>query len=59
MKCKICKRKTTYDVSYGMDSFIVCHSCFEKIKKITKKSSFDTMDFILAIGRIKEELKED
>jgi len=59
MKCVICNQKTTYDVSYGADSFIVCPTCFKKIKKITKESSANTIEFILAIGRIKEELKEN
>ena len=59
MKCAICNQKTTYDVSYGADSFIVCPTCFKKIKKITNKSTIDTIEFILTIGRIKEELKKN
>lgn len=59
MKCTICNQKTTYDVSYGTDDFIVCPTCFKKIKKMTKESSINTIEFILAIGRIKGELKEN
>lgn len=55
MKCAICNQKTNYDVSYGTDSFIVCPTCFKRIKRMTVKSSADTLDFILAIGEIKED----
>ncbi len=55
MKCAICNQKTNYDVSYGTDSFIVCPTCFKRIKRMTVKSSVDILVFILAIGKIKKD----
>ena len=55
MNCAICKKKTTYDVSYGMNNFIVCPDCFKKIKKFGNFTSIETIEFILAVGRIQSE----
>ena len=31
MICHICKKKTTWNKSYGRRSFIVCPKCFDKM----------------------------
>lgn len=34
MKCAICKKKTTWDKSFGLRSYLVCEKCFfEEVKK--------------------------
>ena len=34
MKCKLCKKKTNWNVSYGRPCFIVCPTCHRKIAKM-------------------------
>lgn len=58
MKCSICSSHTTYEKSYGKDSFIVCSCCFEKLVKNTyNKDRITVLDTIINIGIIKEERK--
>lgn len=65
MKCKLCKRKTDWDESYGRPCFIVCPSCHRKITKMIGKfqnenclpETIATM-LILEMGYIKEEREE-
>ena len=52
MKCAICENKTTWDESYGRETFIVCPKCYEKLRK---KYGLKTLSIILTIGYIKEE----
>lgn len=65
MKCKICGEKTTYEDSYGRDTFIVCSSCHKKLSKEIKrlrkyKFSPETsaLEIILTIGYLMEERKK-
>ena len=65
MRCKICKHKTTWDESYGRDSFIVCPSCHKRLAKEIEtwrkyKVSSQSMatEIILEIGYMIEERKE-
>lgn len=51
MKCKICERKVTWDNSYGRRSFLVCHPCFEELRK---RRGWDALEFIFDIGEIIE-----
>ena len=55
MKCHICKNKTTWDESYGYESFIVCPKCHEAIKNKLKKDNIETMKIIFALGDIARE----
>ena len=34
MKCKLCKKKTNWNNSYGRPCFIVCPTCHRKITKM-------------------------
>lgn len=66
MKCKLCKKKTTWDKSYGKSNFIVCPKCVDRLALTVKTvRSFDEEDkftdiaiatsIILTMGIIKEE----
>lgn len=33
MKCKICKKKTTWDDSVGRPAFLICNHCVENLSK--------------------------
>ena len=58
MKCDICRKKTTWDESFGRDIFIVCPTCYYKIRKqMLKKDRDSVLSVILLIGHIKEERK--
>ena len=65
MKCNICGKKTTWDESYGRESFIVCPRCHDKLAEDIERwikikpvsSKFITSSIIIEIGRIKEEGK--
>ena len=66
MKCKICKRKTNWDESYGRDCFIVCPSCHIQIsnaihnaRKHNASDRVIALEVILEIGDIKEENKKN
>jgi len=56
MKCDICGEKTTWDESFGRDTFIVCPTCYYKIRgRMLKKNRDSVLSVILLIGHIKEE----
>lgn len=64
MKCKICGKKTTYDESYGRETFIVCPICHEKLTKEIKtlrefkfSPESSAVQIILDIGFWMEERK--
>ena len=57
MKCSICKNKTTYDKSYGLDTFIVCPDCFNELAKVNH-DRFLTLDLVFKIGDIKEKAEK-
>ena len=51
MKCKICNKKTTWDISYGYSEFIVCPCCHNNIyETIANKDLEQTMRIIFALG---------
>lgn len=61
MRCHICNCKTTWNESFGKETFIVCPSCHKKITdriKILKKYEDSpenlALDIIITIGLIKE-----
>ena len=64
MKCAICGSKTSWNESYGRETFIVCPVCHNRIQKVIKESisyEYDFMtalDVILEIGYIREEKGE-
>ena len=57
MKCKICKQKTSWDVSYGYEEFIVCPTCYNTILYTIQKdvpkidAQMLTMDLVFAFGQ--------
>lgn len=55
MKCQICGRKTDWDSSVGVEEFIVCNACFEKVKNHLRTDAATTLDFIFACGYIRRE----
>lgn len=59
MKCKICKKVTDWDTSYGKPKFIVCHDCFERLAKATERKfprgHNEIIRIIFEIADIKEE----
>lgn len=59
MKCKICKKPTNWDESYGKSNFIVCPTCFERLAKATgkkfPKGQNLIMNIIFEIANIREE----
>lgn len=66
MKCKLCKKKTDWDTSYGRPCFIVCSNCHRKLAKMVGKFQNEkclpetiTSMLILEMGYIKEEAKKD
>ena len=58
MKCKICKGKINYDNSIGRDSFLVCNSCANTIKKHTQLKNIDILNVVLVIGFMMENNKK-
>lgn len=60
MKCKLCGKKTEWDVSYGREKFIVCPSCFKRIAHVIKTTTnYEYSDVtaccvIIEMGFIKE-----
>ena len=56
MKCAECKKKTTWDKSYGKIDYIVCPKCFEKIRKANNTGFIDTLQIIFekSIDKSKE-----
>ena len=64
MKCKICKQKTSWDVSYGYEEFIVCPYCYNAIfatarQKMPKMDAqMLTMDLIFALGQRRRDANE-
>jgi len=58
MKCKICKRKINYNNSIGRDTFLVCTTCIQNIKKRTCLENMDVLNTILAIGFMMEDYEE-
>lgn len=64
MKCQICKKKTTWDESYGKTNFIVCFKCFERLAKKTGKkfpeAQYTIISIIFEIADIKNKsIKEE
>ena len=59
MKCQICGRKTDWDSSVGMEEFIVCNSCCEKVKSHLHADTYATLNFIFACGYIRREKEEE
>ena len=55
MKCQICGKKTDWDSSVGVEEFIVCNSCFEKVKSHLRTDACTTLDFIFVCGYIRRE----
>ena len=66
MKCKLCKKKTTWDESYGKSNFIFCPKCIKRltltVKTIRTSDKVDEFTdiaiatgMIFTIGMIKEE----
>lgn len=47
MKCSVCGKKTTWRKSYGNEKFLVCHKCFEKMKKENNNDTMATLKKIL------------
>ena len=58
MKCAICNEKTTWDESYGLDEFIVCPLCHNRLGKHNIKNYPQVIDFIFECGYIRREKKE-
>ena len=56
MKCAICEKKTTWDTSYGLPTFLVCHACYKKLRKTG--SALEVIDEIGDIGFKIAEIKE-
>lgn len=56
MKCAICRRKTSWDESFGYVDFIVCPTCFGEIHK--KYDIVKTMDIIFMLGDIAKKHKK-
>ena len=64
MKCHICNNKTTWNESFGRETFIVCPSCHRKLTnkiKALRKFGYgpesSALEIIITIGSIKEERK--
>ena len=56
MKCAICGEKITWNKSYGYPTFLVCHTCYRKLRKTG--SALDVIDEINDIGWKIKEIKE-
>lgn len=61
-KCHICNNETTYNESFGRETFIVCPSCHKELAnriKLLREYEFgpesSALEIILIIGRIIEE----
>jgi len=59
MKCQICGRKTDWDSSVGMEEFIVCNSCCEKLKSRPHADTSTTLNFIFMCGYIRREKEKE
>ena len=55
MKCQICGKETTWDESFGKEEFIVCPHCFKELRRMTYLKESEILDFILAVGWIKND----
>ena len=59
MKCQICGKKTTWNESFGKEEFIVCPYCFEELRRMTYLKKSEILDFVLAVGWIRERAKKE
>ena len=59
MKCALCKKKTSWDNSYGLSNFLICDSCYQKLKKITQENDLITLKFIFTCSIIKSEIAQE
>jgi hypothetical protein len=56
MKCQICGGKTNWDSSVGIDEFIVCNPCVEKLRcDLHKDTYYEILKFIFSCGYIRRE----
>lgn len=46
MKCAECGKKTTWDESFGMENYIICPKCFQRIRKENKIDTIETLRII-------------
>lgn len=53
MKCAICKKETNWDESFGLNEFIICPKCVERLD--THKTA---LGFVFEAGKIRRETKE-
>lgn len=58
MKCKICGKKADWDYSVGIKQFIVCGSCFEKMKSHFHTDDCATLHLIFECGYYPERARE-
>lgn len=57
MKCEICGKKTEWDLSVGLENFLVCNACFYQLTKECFELSnpySSVFQFIFACGRVRE-----
>ena len=64
MKCHICNNETTWNESFGKETFIVCPSCHRELTnriKVLRECGYtpegSALDIIITIGIMKEERK--
>ena len=57
MKCEICRKKTNWDSSVGLENFLVCNACFFQLtNKCFELSNpyCSVFQFIFACGKVRE-----
>ena len=59
MKCQICGKKTSWDTSVGVEEFIVCNPCVEKVKSRLRTDAYTTLQFIFSCGYIRREIENE
>jgi hypothetical protein len=45
--CQICGGYADWDTSYGKENFIVCHSCYFKIRECFSSATNQNPDFLI------------
>ena len=58
MKCAICNKKTTWDESYGLEEFIVCSLCHNRLGKYNIKNYAQVLNFFFECVYIRREKQE-
>ena len=55
MKCQLCGKITSWEHSVGLNEFIVCNKCIDKLSDNQVNKAVEITNIILRMGKIKKE----